>query len=131
MYRVGVRCKMDVGHYLIGDFGDESVPHRHDYVAEWVCRRAELDENGFSVDIAAMEACLAETADTVADTLLNEHEFFEQIQPSVENFARFLYDQLAVLSSEHGLPGDVMAGSEVVVWENENAWASYADETPV
>ena len=128
MYRVGVRRPMDVGHYLVGDFGDETVPHRHDYVVEWICRRGGLDPNGFSIDIAEMENCLETTSSDLAGKLLNDIPFFADMQPSVENFARYVFVRLGGLGAERGLPADVMRGAEVIVWENDSAWASYSDD---
>ena len=117
---------MDVGHFLVGDFGDESRPHRHDYEVELRFEVEQLDERGFSVDIALMKEFLAEIAAELAGTLLNDHPFFSERQTSVENFARFVHTRLVDLAGRQSdNPFDGSASSEVVVWEADNAWASY------
>ena len=127
MYGVGVRIKMDVGHFLIGDFGEESVPHRHDYELEWRFEMGRLDANGFSVDIAWMKELLGVVAESLSGRLLNELPFFEERQSSVENFARYVLERLRELAgSITDDPFKRAKSSKVVVWEAPDAWASFS-----
>ena len=146
MYRVGVKQKMDVGHFLIGDFGEESVPHRHDYEVEWRFDVSDLDSNGFAVDIAWMRELLELVAEELRGTMLNDHPFFKTRQTSVENFSRFVMSRLAEIADsifefdEEGPelvrsdddpirrdnPFDSAKCSEIIVWESEDAWASFS-----
>ena len=127
MYRVGVKHKASVSHFLVGDFGDETVPHSHDYTVEWVCRTDGLDENGFSVDIAAMEEILAGVLSRIEGLLLNRLPYFEGKQPSVENFARYVYDETREKLTARGVDPVLSDGAEIIVWESPTAWASYRD----
>ena len=137
MYRVGVKQSMDVGHFLVGDFGDESIPHRHDYEVEWRFEILELDSNGFSVDIAWMRELLEGVAEELRGTMLNDHPFFESRQTSVEYFARFVFCRLTEIAESmydesveerrgEDNPFDSAVQSEVIVWETPEAWASYS-----
>jgi 6-pyruvoyltetrahydropterin/6-carboxytetrahydropterin synthase len=125
MFQVGIKNRFRAGHFLRGDFGDETQPHEHDYVLEWVCSTAALDENGFSVDIALMEELLAAMMDTIQGKLLNDLEFFRDRQPSVENMARFVHRRLFDALEGRGYPLSTILQSEIKIWESETAWASY------
>ena len=126
MYQVGVRTPMDVGHFLVGDFDEESLPHRHDYEVEWRCSVESLDENGFSVDISVMKRCLDSLAEEMGGSMLNDIGFFASRQTSIENFAEYVWHRLTeALQTE--APNDLerIVTSEIRVWEAPDAWASY------
>lgn len=125
MFQVGIKNHFRAGHYLKGDFGEESHPHEHDYVLEWICSTVALDENGFSVDIALMEELLAAAVRAVDGKLLNDFEFFRERQASVENMARFLHRRLFDALEVRGYPVSTILQSEIRIWESETAWASY------
>ncbi|MFW6388195.1 MAG: 6-pyruvoyl trahydropterin synthase family protein [bacterium] len=127
LYQTGVQRRFTARHALVGDFGDETTPHSHSYLVEWIRTSKALDENGFSTDIAAMEGALQQELERIDDKLLNALPFFENRQTSLENVCRFLYERL-----ERNLEkrtGGVAEGdarkSLVRIWENERAWASY------
>jgi len=125
MFQVGIKNRFRAGHFLRGDFGEESSPHEHDYVLEWICSTVALDENGFSVDIALMEELLAAAVEAVDGKLLNDFEFFKERQASVENMARFLHRWLFDALEARGYPVSTILQSEIRIWESESAWASY------
>ena len=125
MFQVGIKNRFRAGHFLRGDFGEETRPHEHDYVLEWICSTVALDENGFSVDIALMEELLAAVADSIQGKLLNDLEFFRDRQPSVENMARFIHRRLSDALEGRGYPLPTILQSEIKIWESETAWASY------
>ena len=126
MYRVGVKQNINVGHFLVGDFAEETKPHRHDYVVEWACGTQKLDANGFSVDIAFMELSLADLAKHLDNRLLNDIDFFSDIQASLENFARYAHTWLVKAASGANFPEEIFMQSQVTVWESPTAWASFA-----
>jgi len=125
MYQVGIRNRFQARHFLRGDFGPESSPHEHTYALEWRCRTDSLDGNGFAVDIALMEELLQQEVDGVRGRLLNDMEFFQARQPSVENMARFFHRRLSDALEARGYPVARITGSELRIWESESAWASY------
>jgi 6-pyruvoyl-tetrahydropterin synthase len=125
MYKVGVKIPMSVGHFLTGDFDEESVPHRHPYEVEWACTVEKLDENGFSVDISRMKSLLENVAAEISGLLLNDLPYFEKIQTSIENFASYVDYRLRSLdlAKEAGVYAGILE-SEIRVWEDPCAWAS-------
>jgi 6-pyruvoyltetrahydropterin/6-carboxytetrahydropterin synthase len=126
MYSVGIKNRFRARHFLRGDFGRESAPHAHTYELEWICRTAELDANGFAVDIALLEELLAAEVKAVRGLLLNELEFFRDRQPSVENMARYLHQRLQEALRGRGYDVARLRGAELRIWESPRAWASHA-----
>ena len=125
MYRVGVCNTFLARHFLIGDFGEESVPHTHEYTVELSMTTEGLDENGFSVDIALLEEVVEAVVRELDNVLLNELSFFEGRQPSVENCAWFIHDTVFARLREEGFTIDGIVASELRIWESKTAWASY------
>ena len=125
MYRVGVKGKFQARHFLVGDFGDETKPHTHTYTVNWTLKTRDLDENGFSLDIALLEETLEIVLRDLDERLLNDLDFFHHRQPSVENTANFLHQSLFGILAEHDFPAERILKSEVQIWESDTAWASY------
>lgn len=125
MYKTGIKTDFKVRHKLIGDFGDETVPHEHTYVLEWICTVSELDENGFGVNIDILNEKLEQVIKSLDGVFLNDLPYFKNCQASIENTAHFicrtLYDNL----KSDGYSVSSISNSEIKIWESEIAWASY------
>ena len=121
MYTVAVKRDFIARHFLVGgDWGPENDLHAHHYVVELQLEGAELDPHGYLVDIVDIERCLDGTVSRYRDRTLNDLEEFAGLNPSIEHFARILAEGLsAQIQAENILQ------LEVVVWENDIAWASY------
>lgn len=126
MYQAGIIQPVRTRHFLVGDFDEESEPHGHEYRFEFICRAEKLDENGFSVDIALMEESAEAVAGRLDGMLLNDLPFFSDKQTSVENFARFLLQELFIYMKSRGFSESSITRADVKVWESDSAWASYA-----
>jgi len=125
VFSTGVSRPLRARHFLVGDFGDESVPHAHPYRIELVCSSDSLDANGFSTDIAVMESVLEAVLAEIDDVLLNDLPYFEHRQPSLENLALYLVEELrARLTGRSAAPTQPL---EIRIWENEHAWAGYRE----
>ena len=121
MYSVTVRTDFIAQHFLIGgDWGPENERNSHHYVVEVQLDGPRLDEHGYLVDIVAVEAALTSIRAAYADQLLNDLAEFEGLNPSIENFARILWERLAKSLAEPNL-----TSLAVRLWENETASAGY------
>jgi 6-pyruvoyl-tetrahydropterin synthase len=125
MYRTGIEAACRVRHHLIGDFGDETIPHEHEYQVGWVCTVSELDEFGFGVNIDVLRERLAEAIEGIDGRLLNDLPFFKGKQTSIENTAHYLCDNLYEMLQQEGYPLYTMREWEIVVREADDAWASF------
>lgn len=125
MFHTGVRRSLTARHFLAGDFGDESVPHAHPYEVELICASGELDANGFSTDIAAMETVLERELARIDNVLLNDLAFFSDKQPSLENLAVYLAGAIrGGLREQNAEPSQPI---EIKIWEAPTAWASFVE----
>ena len=121
MYTLAVRRNFIARHFLIGgDWGAENSPNSHHYVLELQLSGAELDRHGYMCDIVEVEKHLDDIVNYYKEQMLNEKPEFEGLNPSIEHFARIL---AAALNERIDAP--TVKALKVVLWENENAWASY------
>jgi 6-pyruvoyltetrahydropterin/6-carboxytetrahydropterin synthase len=125
VFSAGIRDRLRAVHSLAGAGPDEAVSHAHDYVIGWSCATAQLDEHGYSVDIAHLKRCLADLCRRLQDTDLNGLPFFADRPPSVENLAVFA---AAELRRSLGDAARRITRCEITVWETEDAWASYSED---
>jgi len=121
MYSTTVLTDFVAQHYLtVPDPGPEGVPHSHHYEVELTFRGPELNEYDYLVDIDDAERALAEIADRYRDELLNDQPKFDGDNPSVERFARVIFDITTDIVTD-----DTVTELTVTVWEDEEAAASY------
>jgi 6-pyruvoyl-tetrahydropterin synthase len=125
MYQVGIRNKFRATHFLLGDFAEETLPHEHEYVVEWICSTNVLDENGFSVDIAVMEEQLQRLIDRIHGKSLNDLEFFKERQVSVENLAQYFHTDLVEGLKKQDFSLESVIEFQIKIWESDTAWAAY------
>ena len=124
MYTLGVRREFIARHYLIGgDWGAENFPNSHHYVLELRLKGKELDQHGYLVDIVDVEKNLDEIVNYYKEEMLNDKSEFTGLNPSIEHFARILATTLS-----DRIKADNIIELEVVLWENESAWAAYTLE---
>jgi 6-pyruvoyltetrahydropterin/6-carboxytetrahydropterin synthase len=125
MYTVAVRRTFFAQHYLIGgDWGAENELHTHAYTLEVQLHGNELDQHGYLVDITEIEARLDELTARYRDRSLNQLPEFAELNPSLEHFARILAQALF-----DKIQASNLNGLTVQLWENDQAWASYALES--
>jgi 6-pyruvoyltetrahydropterin/6-carboxytetrahydropterin synthase len=121
MYTLGVRRDFIARHFLIGgDWGPENFPNSHHYILELQLEGSTLDKHGYLVDIVDVERHLDEVVGYYKEQMLNEKPEFAGLNPSIEHFAQILCTTL----NEKIVAANISA-IKVVLWEHENAWASY------
>lgn len=120
MYRLAITRDFIARHFLIGgDWGAENIEHSHHYKVQVLLHGAALDAHGYLVDIVELEAALGEAVGRFRERTLNELAPFAGLNPSLERFARVLYEDLRARPVLEGL------GLELKLWENERDWAAY------
>ncbi len=119
MYRLCFQREFTARHRLVGgNWGAENELHGHPYRVEWELRGQELDSHGFLVDLVDVEQVLAGVVERYRGAVLNDLPEFGADNPSLERFARIIWDRLSP-----ALPRGV-AGA-VRLWEDSSAWAGY------
>jgi 6-pyruvoyltetrahydropterin/6-carboxytetrahydropterin synthase len=121
MYSVAVRRDFIANHFLTGgDWGPENEIHAHHYVVETRFDGPQLDRHGYLLDICEIEAALDALVEQYRDKTLNRLAVFEGLNPSLEHFARIIWQSIADQRQSSNLES-----MTVKIWENEIAWASY------
>lgn len=121
MYSTTVLTDFVAQHYLtVPDPGPEGVPHSHHFEVELTFRGPELNEYDYLVDIDDANAALEGLVERYRDELLNDLPEFEGDNPSVERFARVVFDRVTDVVTD-----DTVAELTVTVWEDDAAAASY------
>ena len=124
MYSVSVRRDFIARHFLIGgDWGSENEPHAHHYIMEVKIKHDQLDQHGYLLDIVDIESGIDTIEDLYRDKLLNELPEFAGLNPSLEHFARIIWEKLVEIVK---LPGKGIL--TIKLWENESCYASYKQE---
>jgi 6-pyruvoyltetrahydropterin/6-carboxytetrahydropterin synthase len=121
MYTVAVKRDFIAQHFLIGgDWGDENEWHSHHYKIEVRLAGESLDQHGYLVDIVDIERHLDSLVSDHGDKTLNELAEFAGLNPSIEHFSRIFCQAIA-----ERIKAANLNTVEVVIWENDIAWASY------
>lgn len=121
MYQLMVRRDFVAQHYLtVPDCGPENEWHSHHFEVEVLLEGTELNDNGYLVDIVAVEEVLDSLVERYRDATLNDLPEFEGLNPSIEHFSRIFCTAVAEQLDSRRL--DTIA---VKIWEDEDAWASY------
>ncbi len=95
MYRLCFQRDFTARHFLVGgDWGPENRPHAHDYRLEWELRAPDLDRHGYLVDLLDVERALGAVLARYEGALLNDLPEFAGQNPSLERFARALWERL-------------------------------------
>jgi len=121
MYATTVLTDFVAQHYLtVPNPGLEGEPHSHHYEVELTFRGPELNEHDYLVDIDDAEATLSRLADRYRDTMLNDLAEFEGYNPSVERFARVVFQRVT-----EAVTDDTVTELRVRIWEDDEAAATY------
>lgn len=117
MYRVHVRRHFDAAHALRNYQGKCENLHGHRYEVVVGVESDQLDEAGMAVDFAWLKRELDAVLERFDHRNLNETPPFDRLNPSAENIARTIYQELE---------GRIGRGLKYVeVWESPDAWATY------
>jgi 6-pyruvoyltetrahydropterin/6-carboxytetrahydropterin synthase len=121
MYKVAVKRDFVSQHFLIGgDWGAENDWHSHHYQVEVRLEGETLDQHGYLVDIVDIERHMEELVAYFRDKTLNDLPEFSGMNPSIEHFSRIFCRALS-----DRIQATNLSAVEVVIWENDIAWASY------
>ncbi len=121
MYHVSVQQDFIAQHFMIGgDWGEESDLHSHHYVMEVELAGAKLNKDGQLMDVNDLLDNVDQRMEYFRDQTLNELQPFDGVNPTSENFARILCEEI---SKE--IYADTVDSVMVRLWENESTWASY------
>jgi len=122
MFEVSVDAAFAAAHRLRGYQGKCEELHGHNYRVRLVVAGNQLDQIGLLQDFTVLKRVLRGIVDKLDHKYLNELPPFDEMNPSAENLARFIHDEMArQLGGQMG--GAALAS--VTVWETDTASATY------
>lgn len=123
MFVVSVQAHYDSAHFLRNYHGKCERMHGHRYVVELALTATELDQAGIAYDFVDVKKALRGVADYLDHQNLNELPPFTELEPSAENQARYIYEEMKRL-----LPQPLCdAVLYVKVWETPTQFALYSE----
>lgn len=94
MYEVTVTTTISASHHLRGYNGKCENAHGHNYKVEATVRTDKLDRTGLALDFSVLRERLNQVTGKFDHTDLNQAPDFKKLNPSSENLARLIYNQL-------------------------------------
>jgi len=119
MYELKVDGEFAAAHFLRGYEGKCENLHGHNWKVEVRIASDKLDDLDMVMDFKELKGLVAEVLEMFDHRCLNELETFKKQNPTTENVARIIYDQIA---SE--LPPGITV-SRVICWESDRCAAAY------
>lgn len=120
MYEISIITSFAAAHNLRGYKGKCEAIHGHNWKVEVYLQARELDEIGLALDFKVMKKEAERLIENLDHKFLNEVSPFDKINPSSENLARYIYENLS-----KKLNDGIRKISRVKVWESEDAAATY------
>ncbi len=119
-YEITIEDHFAAAHYLDGYRGSCENVHGHNFKAEVTCSVPELDDIGISLDFKELKDRLGKITGSLDHINLNEFEGFRSENPTAENLARYIYNEIAASLSD--TPARV---KQVTIYESEKYRATY------
>ncbi len=118
MFEIFVEHTFAAAHALRNYHGKCENLHGHNYRVQVGLEGPQLDQNGLLFDFADLKKRLRSTSEYLDHQFINELKPFDEINPSAENIAKFIYDEI-----QRGLHTASLA--YVKVWETDTSCAVY------
>jgi 6-pyruvoyltetrahydropterin/6-carboxytetrahydropterin synthase len=121
MFLLNVKTHYDAAHFLRNYHGKCEKLHGHRYVVEAGLAFDEVGPGGMAYDFGDAKRHLRTVAQRLDHENINELEPFTTLEPSAENQARWIFEQMTELLGEHA-----PHLAYVRVWETPNQYAQYS-----
>ncbi len=123
MYQVSIEQHFDAAHFLRGYHGKCEALHGHRFRVVAKVKSSLVDDVGIAYDFTVLKQHLGDILSRFDHTCLNEVPPFDKINPSSENIATTIYDELKLKLA--GAPASI---SCVEVWESPQSGVAYSPD---
>ena len=123
MYEIFVERHFDAAHALRGYKGKCEALHGHRFKVVAKVRATQLDDIGLAYDFAGLKRYLDDILSSFDHTCLNDVPTFHEINPSSENIAVTIYEEL-----NSKLADEPVTLSSVEVWESPVTGIAYSPD---
>jgi 6-pyruvoyltetrahydropterin/6-carboxytetrahydropterin synthase len=124
MYELTVKVSFSAAHSLRDYDGPCSNVHGHNWLVEVVVRGEKLQPNGMLVDFGDIKQAASDVLVLLDHTNLNEVPPFDELNPTSENLARWIFEEMG-----RRVDTEALKVTRVNVREAETSCASYAEDT--
>jgi 6-pyruvoyltetrahydropterin/6-carboxytetrahydropterin synthase len=121
MFLLNVKAHYDAAHFLRNYHGKCEKLHGHRYEVEAGLAYDDVGEGGMAYDFGEAKRHLRAVADRLDHENINDLPPFTEIEPSAENQARWIFEQMRDLLGPHA---EHLV--YVRVWETPNQYAQYS-----
>ena len=125
MYEVTIIKSFSSAHLLDQIGGKCEELHGHNFKVEVTVSAPDLKETGLLIDFRVVKKWLGEILDQMDHKHLNKLPFFSGINPSAENIAKYICDEMERKVKTSGVRVNV---AQIKIWESENAAVTYIPE---
>jgi len=123
MYELSVEQHFDAAHFLRGYHGKCEALHGHRFRVVVKIKSSRLNDIGIAYDFTELKQHLADIVARFDHTSLNDVPPFDKINPSSENIATTIYNEL-----KPRLAGALVSISAVEVWESPQSGVAYSPD---
>ncbi|MBI2288324.1 MAG: 6-carboxytetrahydropterin synthase QueD [Chloroflexi bacterium] len=123
MYQVSVEDHFDAAHFLRGYQGKCESLHGHRFKVVVKLAASRVNDIGLAYDFTVLKKHLADVLARFDHTCLNDVSPFDKINPSSENIAVTIYNEL-----QPKLAKAPVSLSAVEVWESPQSWITYSPD---
>jgi 6-pyruvoyltetrahydropterin/6-carboxytetrahydropterin synthase len=121
MFEVTIEQTFAAGHALRNYHGKCENVHGHNYRCQVTLEGEQLDHTGLLMDFVALKKTLQSVIDRLDHQWLNDFPPFDVLNPSAENIAKYIYDEV---NKEVSRASEVRLGL-VRLWETDTSSATY------
>lgn len=118
MYKIKVQSGFSSAHNLRGYKGKCESLHGHNWKVEVVVEKDRLDNKGMVLDFKYLKNKLNQILEKLDHKYLNKLTYFKKYNPTSENIAKYIYDNLK---------NSISHLKSVTVWENDFSSAIYEE----
>ena len=123
MYQVSVEQHFDAAHYLRGYQGKCEALHGHRFRVVVKVTTSRVDDVGMAYDFTELKRHLGDILSRFDHTCLNDASPFDNINPSSENIATTIYNEL-----KPKLASAPVSLASVEVWESPQSGVAYSPD---
>ena len=124
MYELKIETSFSAAHNLRGYQGACESLHGHNWRIEVFIKSSELNDIGLVIDFKELKSLTKEVIDRLDHKYINKIDHFKKVNPSSENIAKYIYNELEERLKEHN---NVIL-SKVTVYESLSSSASFFKE---
>jgi len=120
MFEVTIEQTFAAGHALRNYHGKCENVHGHNYRCQVTMEGDQLDDTGLLVDFVLLKKVVGAVIDRMDHQWLNDFPPFDLLNPSAENIAKFIYDEVI-----KGINTPSVRLGSVRLWETDTSFATY------